>query len=71
MSNDNHGTTGNRGFLDGKRETIMALAPFAALVLFFATRSWLWFLMIPVLGIVLYGSGGSSGERKSPRQRGH
>ena len=42
--------SGTRGFLDSKRDTIIALTPFAALALFFLTGSWLWFLMIPVMG---------------------
>ena len=49
---------GARGFLDGKRDTIMALTPFAALVLFFTMHQWIWFLMIPVMGILLYGTDG-------------
>jgi hypothetical protein len=65
--------TGRPGYFDGNRQTIMALAPFAALVLFFVTRTWIWFLMIPVLGIVLYGPGGSrdgsSRERNRSRRR--
>lgn len=32
----------------------MALTPFVALVLFFWTDSWLWFLLVPVSGVV-YG----------------
>jgi hypothetical protein len=55
------------GFLEGKRDTVMALAPFAALVLFFVTGSWLWFLMVPVLGILLYGPGGKKGSRQRGR----
>lgn len=50
--------SGGGGFLEGKRETIMALTPFAALVLFFVTDSWLWFLMVPVMGILIFGPGG-------------
>jgi hypothetical protein len=50
----------------GRRDTMMALTPFAALFLFFVTRLWLWFLLVPVMGILLYGPGG----RKYPRQRG-
>jgi hypothetical protein len=46
------------GILQGKRETIMALTPFAALVMFFVTGSWLWFLMVPVMGILVFGPGG-------------
>lgn len=38
--------------------TIIALAPFAALVLFFRTGSWLWFLMIPVIAIIVNGPKG-------------
>ena len=56
---------GTAGFLEGKRDTIMALTPFAALVLFFWTGTWLWFLMVPVMGVLLYGPGG----KKDPRQR--
>jgi hypothetical protein len=63
-------TPSSRGFLDGKRETIMALAPFAALVLFFTTHSWLWFLMVPAMGILMYGAGGDSGEHKNPPEYG-
>ncbi len=50
--------SGAGGFLGGKREMIMALTPFAALVLFFVTGVWLWFLMVPVMGILVYGPGG-------------
>ncbi|WP_168197050.1 DUF1707 SHOCT-like domain-containing protein [Agromyces laixinhei] len=44
--------------------TIMALVPFIALGLFFLTGhfgsyawSWIWFVMIPVAGIIIYGPG--------------
>jgi hypothetical protein len=61
---------GARGFLEGKRETIMALTPFAALVLFFTMHHWIWFLMIPVMGILLYGpEGGRHGGRGRDRGR--
>jgi Domain of unknown function (DUF1707) len=63
-------TTGNRDFLEGRRETIMALTPFAALVLFFITHTWLWFLMVPVMGILVYGPGGNRDGRKDSRRRG-
>lgn len=58
---------GAGGFLQRKRDTAMALVPFAALVLFFVTGSWLWFLMVPVLGILLYGPGGKKGSRQRGR----
>jgi hypothetical protein len=37
---------------------VVALTPFIALVLFFRTGSWLWFLMIPVVAIVANGPRG-------------
>ncbi len=40
------------------RNTIMGLAPILALVLFFATRSWMWFLLVPVVGVLVYGPHG-------------
>ena len=55
------------GFLGAQRDTIMALTPFAALILFFVTGYWLWFLAIPVMGILLYGPEG----RKKSGPRGH
>jgi hypothetical protein len=64
-------TGGVRGFLDRGRETIMALTPFAALALFFTTGQWMWFLMIPVMGIVMYGpDGGRRSGRRRARGRG-
>ncbi|HYO18183.1 MAG TPA: DUF1707 domain-containing protein [Dermatophilaceae bacterium] len=54
--------SGGGGFLEGKRETIIALTPFAALILFFVTHSWLWFLMVPVMGILLFGPGGKRNQ---------
>ena len=49
--------------------TIMALVPFLAVALFFITGfmgsfawSWLWFLLVPIAGIVIYGPG-SDGRR--------
>lgn len=40
------------------RNTIMGLAPILAFVLFFATRSWMWFLLVPVVGVLVYGPHG-------------
>jgi len=44
--------------------TIMALVPLLAVALFFITGfmgsfawSWLWFLLVPIAGIVIYGPG--------------
>ncbi|WP_430647921.1 DUF1707 SHOCT-like domain-containing protein [Agromyces sp. GXS1127] len=52
-------------------DTVMALSPFVALLLFFGfgfwvpggfAWSWLWFFLIPITGIIVYG-GGSATER--------
>jgi Domain of unknown function (DUF1707) len=59
--------SGAAGFLQGKRDTIMALTPFAALLVFFITGTWLWFLMVPVMGILLYGPGGKKNTRQPER----
>ncbi len=37
--------------------SIMAVTPIAALALFFITGSWLWFLLIPAIGALIYGGG--------------
>jgi hypothetical protein len=37
------------------RETIMSVTPIAALILFFVTGHWWWFLVIPLVGALLYG----------------
>jgi Domain of unknown function (DUF1707) len=34
---------------------ITAVAPLLAVILFFSTGSWLWFIAIPIVGIVVYG----------------
>lgn len=50
---------------DRARETVMALTPLVALVLFFVTDfTWLWFLAIPVVGILLYGPEGKDRRRR-------
>ena len=37
------------------RDTVLALTPLIALVLFFRTGQWLWFLLIPVVAILTKG----------------
>lgn len=60
--------TGGLVALDPKiAGTIMGLTPLVALVLFFATsdlidNSWLWFLAIPAVAILVYGPSGRSDE---------
>jgi hypothetical protein len=63
-------TSGGTRALGGRvGATIMALTPFLAVGLFFLfgfngsfAWSWLWFLLIPIAGIVIYGPG-SEGRR--------
>lgn len=40
------------------RNTAMGLTPLVALVLLFLTRSWLWFLLVPLVGVLVYGPRG-------------
>lgn len=37
------------------RAAVVSVMPFVALALFFLTDTWLWFLMIPTSGAILYG----------------
>jgi hypothetical protein len=48
--------------------TVMSLTPLAAIILFFVTGDWEWFLMIPIGGIVIYGP---EGRNESDRHRHH
>lgn len=43
--------------------TIVALSPIIALALFFATHWWVWFLLIPAVGAIVYGGR----DRRRPR----
>lgn len=52
-------------------DTVMALIPFAALALFFLfgfaggfAWSWLWFLIIPIAAIIIYGPTGKPGNER-------
>ncbi len=54
------------GMVGRHRDTVMALTPFVALALFFLIHTWLWFLLIPVMGILLFGAD----DRKGRRRRG-
>jgi hypothetical protein len=47
------------------RDALMGVTPFVALACFFVfNRSWLWFLLIPVAGIVLYSGDNPKKRRK-------
>jgi hypothetical protein len=59
-----HGRSGRQPLGGAVGATVMALIPFLALGLFFLTGhfgsygwSWIWFLLIPIAGIVIYGPG--------------
>lgn len=66
----NDGSGGTRALGGRVGATIMALTPFVALILFLIfgfglgvwAWAWVWFLLIPVVGIIIYGPG-SSGRR--------
>ncbi|OYD69141.1 DUF1707 SHOCT-like domain-containing protein [Rhodococcus sp. OK302] len=45
---------------------IMAVIPILAVILFFVTGTWLWFLAIPLAGALLFGT---DRERKKNRRR--
>jgi hypothetical protein len=53
------------------RTTVMALTPFAAVLLFFVTHTWIWFLAIPVMGILLYGPDGKDQRRRDRKRDRH
>lgn len=61
--------TGGVLSLSGKTgATVMSLTPFVALILFFSVGgmglfpAWLWFLMIPIVAIVVHGPGDDDDE---------
>ncbi|MDF2442589.1 MAG: hypothetical protein JWR01_792 [Subtercola sp.] len=65
--------TGQRG---STSVLIVSIAPFVALVLFFITAhfsgytyAWLWFLLVPVTGILVYGGSGRGPGRDRDRDR--
>ena len=46
----------DEGVLGGRAgAVVVALAPIVALALFFATRWWVWFLLVPAVAVVVYG----------------
>lgn len=47
--------------------TLVALSPFIALVLFFVFHSWLFFLLVPALGAIVYG-GADRGRQRNRRR---
>lgn len=57
-----------RGLPDRWRDVVVGVTPAVALVLFFVTGSWLWFLLIPVVSVVLY-AGLDQDHRSRDRKR--
>ena len=45
---------------------VVALAPIIALALFFATRWWVWFLLVPAVAVVVYGGRDHRRRGRSP-----
>ncbi|WP_069165046.1 DUF1707 SHOCT-like domain-containing protein [Nocardia altamirensis] len=58
------------GFLSEWPERVMAVIPILAVILFFVTGSWLWFLAIPLAGALLFGGNhGGHGHGHGRRHR--
>jgi hypothetical protein len=47
----------------------MAFTPLAALLLFYTTGFWLWWLAIPIAGLIIYGPDGRHAERDRWREQ--
>ncbi|NLV80893.1 MAG: DUF1707 domain-containing protein [Rhodococcus sp.] len=54
--------------LERWREITMGLTPLIALVLFFVFDSWLWFLLVPAVSLVLY-AGRDDAPEKNEKNR--
>ena len=55
------------------RVAVVAVMPFVALALYVLTDTWLWFLMVPASGAILYGplrANGAQGGKTSSNQEG-
>jgi hypothetical protein len=56
-----------RSWLGQHRDAVMGVTPFVAIGLFFATKWWVWFLLIPAVGAVLYAGDQDRGRRRRGR----
>lgn len=54
--------------LDGWGGRIVAVMPIVALVLFFVTGLWYWFLLVPAAGALVYGGGVGRGVGERERR---
>lgn len=57
------------GFLEGWGPRLVAASPFVALALFFITRQWYFFLLIPAMGALVYGGGVGRDDHDDRDQR--
>ncbi|WP_433556678.1 DUF1707 SHOCT-like domain-containing protein [Pseudonocardia xinjiangensis] len=58
------------GFLDGWGPRLVMITPVVAVALFLITRQWYFFLLIPVMGALVYRGGlGGSDEGRDQRRR--
>ncbi len=59
-----------RSWVGRHRDQLMGVAPFVSLVGFFALgHNWLWFLLIPALGALLYAGDDQDQARQDRRRR--
>ena len=59
-------------FLEGWGPRVATITPIVALLLFFITKQWYFFLLIPVMGALVYGGGvgrGDGGREQRRRDR--
>ncbi|MCD5351890.1 DUF1707 SHOCT-like domain-containing protein [Kineosporia mesophila] len=49
--------------------TIVSITPILAVILFFVTRTWLWFLVIPIVALLVYGPDGREGTGPEAARR--
>jgi hypothetical protein len=58
------------GFLEGWGPRLATITPVVAVLLFFITKQWYFFLLIPVMGALVYGGGvGRNDDRRDKRRQ--
>lgn len=62
------GVFGPDSWVGQHRDTVMGVTPFVALALFFATKWWVFFLLIPAMGVLLYTGDGDPRVRQARRR---
>ncbi|MDP9825177.1 DUF1707 SHOCT-like domain-containing protein [Kineosporia succinea] len=64
--------TPNRGVLslpEPYATTVVSITPILAVILFFVTHTWLWFLAIPIVALLVYGPDGREGSGPEAAER--